>query len=429
MKHVVLAHEVDWHTWRSETRLCLHEQIAPDAIQWRVRETEDDFDKLGESSERISSKNTTSEEKISLPRINLPRALMQDLMILLQSYDPDRFSLAYRLVYRSLYEGLTRQDINDSDRVLLKEHVQDVLQEAYSFRKRFSEFVASRERQKLPYENKNYIIEANASFCKARCAYLWEVQTPYRRMLWNGTKLFFGPGERQSPPVTAQQWQADGEGIWREGFYPHQVLLPSRERVKEAETLPELAAAAMDCRACELCGPAFRTVFGVGQAFSPIMFVGEQPGDQEDRAGVPFVGPAGQLLDQALNEAGIIRAENYVTNAVKHFRFILKNGRRLHQKPEERHITACSPWLEAERRLVKPKVIVMLGATAAHSLFKRFVIISRERSRTLLIENDVKGIVTVHPSYLLRLPDERAKQQEYERFVSDLALARSLVEL
>ncbi|MBQ5516377.1 MAG: uracil-DNA glycosylase, partial [Acetobacter sp.] len=135
-----------------------------------------------------------------------------------------------------------------------------------------------------------------------------------------------------------------------------------------------------------------------------------------------------QLLDQALEEAGIIRKESYITNAVKHFRFIDKNGRRLHQKPDEKHVMACYPWLEAERRLVKPKVIVMLGATAAHSLLKRSVTIARERSRLFSIEGAEKGLVTIHPSYLLRLPDERAQQQEYDRFVSDLTLARRFVE-
>lgn len=417
MKEVVLAHEVDFHTWRYATRLSLRAKIPPEAIRWRVQNTNDKF------VEPVFHQNISDEEKI-----NISRNLMYDIMTLIQSYDPERFSLAYRLVYRVFYKELTLQETNDHDLSLLKDRVHDVLKETHHFRKIFSEFVALRECQKLFYENKNYIVEANADFCKARCAQLWEVQTQYRRMLWNGSRLFFGPGTAQSPHVTKAQWRSKDEGVWHEGFYPSQVLPPSRERVKEIDNLPELAATAMDCRSCELCVPACRTVFGVGKALSPMMLVGEQPGDQEDKAGVPFVGPAGQLLDQALEEAGIIRKESYITNAVKHFRFIDKNGRRLHQKPDEKHVMACYPWLEAERRLVKPKVIVMLGATAAHSLLKRSVTIARERSRLFSIEGAEKGLVTIHPSYLLRLPDERAQQQEYDRFVSDLTLARRFVE-
>lgn len=184
-----------------------------------------------------------------------------------------------------------------------------------------------------------------------------------------------------------------------------------------------LAARAMDCRACALWQPASRTVFGEGPEHAPIMFVGEQPGDQEDLQGRPFVGPAGQLLDRALQDAGLHRDQIYVTNAVKHFHFTWNGTRRLHHKPEVEHVAACHEWLNAERRLVRPALLVMLGATAAQSVLQQPVTISRTRSRLFPLEDQTQGLVTVHPSYLLRLRDEDSKQREYAHFVEDLRLA------
>ena len=163
-----------------------------------------------------------------------------------------------------------------------------------------------------------------------------------------------------------------------------------------------------------------------------MMMVGEQPGDQEDLAGRPFVGPAGQLLDRAIREAGIDRAAVYVTNAVKHFKFEPRGKRRIHAKPDLVEIRACNGWLEEERRAVKPALVVMLGATAARAVLGRAVTIGRERSRPLSLPDsfgaNTQGLVTVHPSFLLRLPDEEAKQREYAAFVADLKQARTLLD-
>ncbi len=158
-----------------------------------------------------------------------------------------------------------------------------------------------------------------------------------------------------------------------------------------------------------------------------MMLVGEQPGDQEDLAGRPFVGPAGQLLDRALGEAGIDRRTVYVTNAVKHFKFEPRGKRRIHQKPDTSEIVACNVWVEAERQLVQPAITVLMGATAARAVLGRAVTISRERGRPMPLAGNTQALVTVHPSYLLRLPDEDAKRREYAAFVLDLQHAASLV--
>ena len=188
------------------------------------------------------------------------------------------------------------------------------------------------------------------------------------------------------------------------------------------ETLEALRERAHDCRNCHLWADATQTVFGEGPADARILFVGEQPGDQEDLKGRPFVGPAGQLFDRALGEAGIDRATVYVTNAVKHFKFEPRGKRRIHQRPDSREVLACRPWLEGELAAVKAPTVVALGATAAQSLMGRTVTIGRERGRFQPYPPDRHLFVTVHPSFLLRVPDERAQAMEYRRFVDELRL-------
>jgi len=185
-------------------------------------------------------------------------------------------------------------------------------------------------------------------------------------------------------------------------------------------TLPKLIAAARQCEGCHLYKRATQTVFGAGPGHAPVIMVGEQPGDVEDREGAPFVGPAGRLLDKALVEAGIDRDQVYVTNAVKHFKFIERGKRRIHAKPNVIEIRACKPWLEAEIQVVKPELIVCLGATAAQALMGRAFRITKQRG--VFFEHELAGSVmaTVHPSALLRAPDPERREEEYQLFIRDL---------
>jgi uracil-DNA glycosylase len=189
-----------------------------------------------------------------------------------------------------------------------------------------------------------------------------------------------------------------------------------------AAALAELREESLHCRNCPLWADATQTVFGEGTAEATTMFVGEAPGDQEDRQGRPFVGPAGQLFDRALVEAGIDRGQVYVTNAVKHFKFELRGKRRIHQKPDRSEIEACKIWLFGEIEQVRPRLIVAMGATAAQSLIGRTVTIGRERGRFVPYPPDRHLFVTVHPSFLLRVPDERARAMEYRRFLDELRM-------
>ena len=194
-----------------------------------------------------------------------------------------------------------------------------------------------------------------------------------------------------------------------------------------ATSLSALHEEAAHCRACDLWRPATQTVFGEGPPHAQIMLVGEQPGDKEDLAGLPFVGPAGQMLDRALEEAGVDRKKTYITNAVKHFKFVPRGKIRLHQKPSTPEIRACRQWYERELALLRPELVVAMGATAAQCVFGKTTPINKNRGRVIELSDCVKALVTVHPSYLLRLPDEEAKAQEYARFVDDLKIAADFI--
>lgn len=192
------------------------------------------------------------------------------------------------------------------------------------------------------------------------------------------------------------------------------------------QPLEQARRAARGCRACPLWRNATQTVFGEGEPHAPIMLVGEQPGDKEDRLGRPFVGPAGRLLDRALAEAGIEREKTYVTNAVKHFKFVPRGKRRLHKKPSDAEIDACRQWLEDELEFVAPQLVVALGATAARALLGRPTPVEANRGRLLPLAGTTTLLITVHPSALLRIPDQY-KAQAYRRFVDDLQVARRVI--
>jgi uracil-DNA glycosylase len=181
-----------------------------------------------------------------------------------------------------------------------------------------------------------------------------------------------------------------------------------------------LRSEARECRACPLWKGATQTVFGEGPLEADIMFIGEQPGDREDHVGKPFVGPAGLLFDKALDEAGVDRKRAYVTNAVKHFKFVPRGKRRLHKKPNAAEIKACNRWLTAEIEVLKPRVAVALGATAGQALAGRPVAIGANRGQTLTLPSGLRMFVTVHPSSLLRLPEEADRRAAYTIFVRDL---------
>jgi uracil-DNA glycosylase len=214
---------------------------------------------------------------------------------------------------------------------------------------------------------------------------------------------FGSPGGGNNWCVTLFELEGDPAGAAR--YLPDRLALPA------------LREAVQGCRGCDLYQNATQAVFGEGAQASEVMFVGEQPGDQEDLQGRPFVGPAGQMLDRAMEEAGIDRARAYVTNVVKHFKWQARGKRRIHQKPNWAEMTACRPWLEAELALVKPSVLVCLGATAAQALLGRQFRVTRDRGMLVQSQLAPNVMATIHPSAILRADDREA---EYAAFVEDL---------
>jgi DNA polymerase len=324
------------------------------------------------------------------------------------------------------------------------------------------------------FEPQHHIVEHNASFFVDRFASMsWSILTPEGCAHWDGTQLTFTDGvdKSQAPSedevekvwltyygnifnparVKVRAMQAEmPKKYWRN--LPETALIPTllqeapgrvNEMMKksaakfaaiseeewqpapapETSSLATLKTAAKSCTACHLYRHATQTVFGEGPRGAKLMLLGEQPGDQEDVAGKPFVGPAGQILDRALEEAGIDRRQVYVTNTVKHFKWEPRGKRRIHKKPNSREIAACRPWLEAELRVVKPGLLVCLGATAAQAIFGPAFRVTRERGKVLESELAPKVVATVHPSSLLRQPDEKSREREYKLFVADLRTA------
>lgn len=209
---------------------------------------------------------------------------------------------------------------------------------------------------------------------------------------------------------------------------PRRVVSTAAELIPPKPTLPRLREAAATCKACDLWQRGTQTVFGEGKKGARVLFVGEQPGNDEDLAGRPFVGPAGKLLDKALAEAGIARDEVYVTNVVKHFKWEPRGKRRIHAKPNSQEIRACRPWLEAEIALVQPEVIVCLGATAAQALLGSGFRVSQRRGEVISSSLAQAVVATIHPSAILRAPDDATRRAERMRFVDDLKAVAAVLQ-
>jgi len=469
MRSVVLAHEVDWGGWRDAARSLALGGIGPDEVTWSVRAADDLF--AGDAPTPAAAGT-----------FHVSRALVQLAETVIQANDPARFALLYRLIWRAhggerhLLEQVTDPEVQRAQRL-----AQAVRRDTHKMRAfvRFREVVeADAVRHVAWFEPDHFIVEANAAFFVRRFAGMsWSILTPYRSVHWDGAELEFAAGAAPSevPDDDALEvyWRAYFSSIFnparlKVGAMTSEMPKKYWRNLPEAAAIPELirgaagrvaqmveqpvvspekparlvaaelrdpnllplelaASEAKACRACKLWEPATQTVFGEGASNARLMFVGEQPGDQEDLAGRPFVGPAGKMFDRALADAGIDRASTYVTNAVKHFKFEPRGKRRIHVKPDNGDIAACRFWLELERREVQPALTVLLGVSAARAVLGRAVTISRERGRPLPLEGNTQALVTVHPSYLLRLPDEDSQQREYAAFVADLKVAASLV--
>ncbi|AEG50094.1 phage SPO1 DNA polymerase-related protein [Sphingobium chlorophenolicum L-1] len=444
----------DFDGWRRAARAFALAGIAPADIVWQ-----------GDAEAGDLFAAETPPPTADDARFSVPRAFVELAEVAILHRDPQRFALLYALLVQLRERPASLEDRADPLVRRVEGLAKAVRRDMHKMRAfvRFRELAdAEGPRFIAWFEPEHHIVRANAGFFVRRFASMrWSILTPEIGVHWDGETLTEGPG------ATRGDVPADDpvEDIWK-GYYAA-IFNPARLKIgamlsemprkywrnlPEAALIPELVAGAqareaamiatparpaarrgnaapawqalrdeaMGCTRCPLYRDTTQTVFGEGPVDAPLMFIGEQPGDQEDLAGRPFVGPAGQLFDRALEEAGIDRRQAYVTNAVKHFKHERRGKRRIHQTPETPEIQACRWWLTQELELIRPRIIVALGATAGRALLGKAVTISRVRGAPIALEGGAQGWITVHPSYLLRVPDEARKAEERKRFVEEL---------
>lgn len=409
----------------------------------------------------------------SARHITVPKGFLELAEYAAMHRDPERWNLFYRVLYRMVVreERHLLQNEVDADTAKLflmrKQLARDIHKMHAFVRFRRSEGGEGEEWIAWHRPDHHIVEHVGPWFARRFGAMRWAILTPDKSAFWDLQELRFGPGAPRSEAPDEDVLEDLWRSYYRSIFNPARVNVaamkrelpvrhwatlpeagiisqlvaeaPEREmnmRDKKQDTaetflpadrsLPALKTAVHQCQGCDLYLHATQAVFGEGPRKAKVMFVGEQPGDQEDLAGKPFVGPAGQLWNRALDEAGIDRSQVYVTNAVKHFKFEERGKRRIHKKPRGSEVAACRPWLSAEMAAVEPDVVVALGATAALSVGGREYVIQKERGRFLPLANGRQLLVTVHPSFLLRVPEEQ-QPAEFEAFVRDLRLLASFV--
>ncbi len=451
----------DYAAWRLQAWRLLRAGALPDGVRWR-----------GDDGAQIDLGDQPEDIAVGATRVVAPPPAFKELAERVSLHgDPGRWALLYRILWRLTHgePQLIDHGLDDDARratTMAKAVKRDI--SWMHAHVRFRRAVDGHGEHWVAWHRPEHdVVAAAAPFFVARFGgQRWAILTPWRCAWWDGATLSFGAGlGRDAAPADDAV-----EDLWR--TYYASIYNPARPKPKamlaqmprrQWATLPEAAQiddllaasagrvvamraaqpdsaagfvpiggdlpalrdAAATCRGCELCGPATRTVFGVGPIDAALALIGEQPGDDEDRAGLPFVGPAGQVLDRALAEAGVDRLRAYLTNAVKHFRFQLQRGMRLHKSPDGAHVNACRPWLEAELALVKPRAIACLGATAAKAILGRAVAVTRERGVVDAPHVRARVVVTFHPAAVLRAPDAVQREATYRTLVDDLRLAAS----
>ncbi|WP_188519568.1 UdgX family uracil-DNA binding protein [Alsobacter metallidurans] len=473
---VQLAGDTDFAGFRDAARLHLRAGIPPGRVVWDTAEPGGDL--FGDAP----APPLPQGEQRAPPRVS--RAFLDTAQSVALHREPGRFRLIYQLLWRLCDEPRLMSVASDQDVMRfhdLAKAVRRDIHKMHAFLRFRDIYSPDGEAFVAWYEPDNHIVEAASPFFVKRFASLrWTILTPERSAHWTGDELLFGPGanRRQSP-------QGDPlEELWRSYYanifnparlntdamraempkrfwknLPEAALIPdlvagaaartaamieaaptfpvhrrgaelpepADAAAADAQGLPAIAAAAKACRACPLWEQATQTVPGEGPETARLMVVGEQPGDLEDIAGRPFVGPAGRIFDQALAQAGVGREGAYVTNAVKHFKFEPRGKRRIHKRPAAGEIHACLPWLEREVATVDPEVIVMLGASAAQAVLGRAVAVTRERGQPFRLPDGRWGVIATHPSYILRLQTEPEKDAAFAALVSDLKTAADLI--
>lgn len=450
-----LDSEDDFDGWRAQCRGLLRLGAKPADVVWQVGAQRTDL-------------FANPDSNIAAAPINVPKGFAELSRSVICHNDPARFGLLFQLLI-DLKAG--RRHMGDRADPLLRKldiMAKTVRRDIHKMRAfvRFRRIEEEGDEHFIAwFEPEHHIVRANASFFVRRFAGMrWSILTPALSIHWDKNILLEGPAARKEDAPSQDAIEAQWKTYYGSTFNPARLKvkamlkempkkywhnMPETALVSEliqsarnrelamiekeiaapvADTLATLQAEAGRCRRCPLFGPATQIVFGEGPERARLMFVGEQPGDQEDMQGRPFVGPAGQIFDAALAQAGLDRTQAYVTNAVKHFKFKPEGKRRIHERPNIGEVNHCRWWLKREIEMVQPDLIIALGATAARSLTGRNVAITASRGSILESEEGVPVLVTIHPSYLLRLPNAEMAAQERRNFVADLMQARDHIE-
>ena len=452
----------DFDFWREKARALVQCDVPPDRVAWVEPGGSGDLFAHGDT--RLPTPPADA------PQVRASKRFQQLAKNASLHSDPDRFALLYRLLWRLQTNPRIMEDKADSDVRKLEELDKNVRRDSHKMhafvRFRQVEDEDGAEHYVAWFEPDHHIVRANAGFFRRRFANMkWSILTPRGTLHWDGDTMREGPPARREDAPSGDPV----EELWRK--YYASIFNPARLKVgamlsempmkywknlPEASLIPELIAGAQTreaqmvdagaskftgefeekpgtleaidkaihaCRKCPIGTLENTAVMGEGPQDAALMIVGEQPGDQEDMAGRPFVGPAGQLLDQHLEKAGIRRSAAYVTNAVKHFKYVQRGKRRIHQSPGAKEIDTCRWWNEAERAIVQPKLVLAMGASAARGMLGKTVSISRARGEPIAMEDGSELWITAHPSYLLRL-DGAAREEQARLFDADLAAVK-----
>ncbi len=477
-----LAGETDFDGWRSAARSLALNGIAPERVVWAVGDAARDL---------LGTRGNTLPQPPAGAVLHVPRVFVERAEAVGCHAEPQRFGFLYRLLWRLQANRNLLDIASDSDVRRFEAMEKAVRRDIHKMRAfvRFRQIGEGADARYVAwFEPDHYILERNAPFFVSRFTGMcWTILTPHASASWDGGRLLIGEGasSRDAPAedATEELWRTYFRNIfnparlkvkamqaempkkyWRN--LPEAGLIPeliagageaAREMVEkmpsvpaphhanvqakhwargqpaetpsgeDAGTIEELRIAAAGCRRCPLWRDATQTVFGEGPRDASVVFVGEQPGDQEDLAGKPFVGPAGKVFDAILAEADVDREKVYVTNAVKHFKFEPRGKRRIHSKPNAGEVQACRWWLDKELSLLKPGLVVALGATAAQSLLGKPVPITRMRGQVVERADGLRVFLTIHPSFILRIRETEEKEAERTRFRDDMRKVKTLM--
>lgn len=479
MRTVTLEGRGAFDEWRDAARALLADRVAPDQVRWQF--SGEGGDLFGTGPVEQASQNQSLD-------ITVPKGFIEAAEAAICHTDPARFSLLYRILWRLQAERALLQVRSDPDVSDLVRLIKNVRRDSHKMKAfvRFREVEAvqaGRRRFVAWFEPEHFIVSRTAGFFQRRFTDMdWLIATPKGSAAWNGQAL-----KTSREPAARPEAEDETDELWRTYFA--NIFNPARLKIKamqsempkkywknmpEASLIPDLIAGAerrvaemaerqasqppafherlqaqwrgredeeasvdlpplerlreeaAGCMRCPLHGHATQTVFGEGPADAEIMFVGEQPGDTEDLAGRPFIGPAGQVFDEAASAAGIDRSQVYVTNAVKHFKYERRGKRRIHMRPDAGEVAHCRWWVAKEIEIIRPRIVVALGATAYLSLTGESRPIAEVRGMPIPMQDNRMLLVTTHPSAILRIPDPDLKARSLAAFRSDLADVKRL---